>query len=326
MKHISILIPQEAVMAGIVDARTLFTGANEFLIVAGKERLFQVDLVGITKSVSFNDGLYTVRTDALIGNVKKTDLVIIPPIGGNLNNTIRANKKHLHWIREQYENGAEVASLCTGAFLLAATGLLNGLECSSHWITGPEFREMFPEVTLVDGRVVTEQKGLYSSGGATSYWSLLLHLLEKYAGREVTITAAKVYALDIDRKSQSPFVMFEGQKKHADEPVKEAQVFIEKNITEKISVEELAMKVAIGTRHFERRFKKATNNTPIEYIQRVRIEAAKKQLENSSKNVSEVMWEVGYADPKAFRVVFKKITGMSPVEYRGKYNKEAAAY
>jgi transcriptional regulator GlxA family with amidase domain len=214
--------------------------------------------------------------------------------------------------------------LCIGAFLLAATGLLNGKECSSHWRYFNEFREMFPEVTLVDGRIVTEQQGLYSSGGATSYWNMLLHLIEKHAGREMAIMAAKVYALEIDRKTQSPFIMFNGQKKHEDEPIKQAQEFIEKNITERISVEELAIRYAIGKRHFIRRFKKATNNTPIEYIQRVKIEAAKKQLENSHKNVNEVMYDVGYSDVKAFRTVFKKITGLSPIEYRNKYNKEGA--
>jgi transcriptional regulator GlxA family with amidase domain len=200
---------------------------------------------------------------------------------------------------------------------------LNGKECSSHWLTANEFREMFPEVTLVDGRIVTEQQGLYSSGGASSYWNLLLHLVEKHAGREMAIMAAKVYALEIDRKTQSPFIMFNGQKKHEDEPIKQAQEFIEKNVTERISVEELAVQFAIGKRHFIRRFKKATNNTPIEYIQRVKIEAAKKQLENSRKNVNEVMYDVGYSDIKAFRTVFKKITGLSPIEYRHKYNKEA---
>jgi transcriptional regulator GlxA family with amidase domain len=234
------------------------------------------------------------------------------------------NQDFIPWIIEQYRQQAEVASLCVGAFLLASTGLLNGKECSSHWKTAEDFREMFPEVTLVDGRIVTEQQGLYSSGGATSYWSLLLHLVEKHAGREIAIVAAKVFALEIDRKSQSPFVMFNGQKKHEDNPIKLAQEYIENNVAEKISVEELSSKYAIGKRHFGRRFKKATNNTPVEYIQRVKIEAAKKQFETSEKNVNEVMYDVGYADAKAFRTTFKKITGLSPVDYRNKYNKDAA--
>ena len=177
--------------------------------------------------------------------------------------------------------------------------------------------------TLVDSRIVTEQQGLYSSGGATSYWNLLLYIVEKYAGREIAITASKVFALEIDRKSQSPFIMFNGQKKHEDEPIKQAQEYIENNVSERILVEDLALKYAIGRRHFERRFKKATNNTPVEYMQRVKIEAAKKKLESSRMNVNEVMYDAGYSDTKAFRTVFKKLTGLSPIEYRNKYNKES---
>ena len=324
MKHVSILVPVEAVMPSIVDPRTLLAGVNEFLAAVGHEPAFNVQFVGLTKDVKLSQGLFSVHVDVLMQDVKKTDLVIIPAVSGDLKRAIELNKDFLPWIRRQFENGAEVASLCVGAFLLASTGLLNGKECSSHWKTANEFREMFPEVTLVDGRIVTEQQGLYSSGGATSYWNLLLYLVEKYAGREMAIIAAKVYALEIDRKSQSPFIMFTGQKQHEDEPIRQAQEFIEKNVTEKISVEELAVRYAIGRRHFERRFKKATNNTPVEYIQRVKIEAAKKHLESSRKNVNEVMYDVGYSDTKAFRTIFKKITGLSPIEYRNKYNKEAA--
>lgn len=322
MKHVSILIPHDAVMASIADPRIIFTGVNQFLEAAGKPPAFKVQLVGLTREVELHNGIFTVHADVLIQDVKKTDLVIVPAIGGDLKTAIKKNEGFLPWITNQYHKGAEVASLCIGAFLLASTGLLNGKECSSHWLSANEFREMFPEVTLVDGRIVTEQQGLYSSGGATSYWNLLLHLIEKYAGREMAVMAAKVYALEIDRKTQSPFIMFNGQKKHEDEPIKQAQEFIEKNLAERISVEELAVKYAIGKRHFIRRFKKATNNTPIEYIQRVKIEAAKKQLESSRKNVNEVMYDVGYSDVKAFRTVFKKITGLSPIEYRNKYNKE----
>ena len=324
MKHVSILIPNEAVLCSIVDARTMFTGANEFLEAADKDAVFQVQLIGLTKEMKFNNGLFTINADALIHEIDKTDLVIIPAIGGDIEKTLQMNAEFIPWIVRQYRNGAEVASLCIGAFLLASTGLLNGKECSSHWQTASEFRKMFPEVKLVDGRIVTEQDGLYSSGGATSYWNLLLYLVEKYAGRQVAITASKIYALEIDRKSQSPFIMFRGQKKHEDEPIRQAQEFIESNISEKISVEELAVKYVIGRRHFERRFKKATNNTPAEYIQRVRVEAAKKKFEDTRKNVNEVMYDVGYTDTKAFRTIFKKIAGISPIEYRNKYNKESA--
>ncbi|GGA93260.1 MULTISPECIES: GlxA family transcriptional regulator [Mucilaginibacter] len=324
MKHVAILIPNEAVLASIVDARTIFTGANDFLQSMGRQPVFDVQMVGLSKEVKVHGGMFSVHTDILLSDLQKSDMVIIPAISGDLQNAVNVNRDFVPWIINQYNNGAEIASLCIGSFILASTGLLNGKECSSHWITADAFRNMFPEVKLVDGRIVTEQQGLYSSGGATSYWSLLLLLIEKYAGRDIAIMAAKIYALEIDRKSQSPFAMFTGQKKHEDNPIKQAQEYIENNVTEKISVEDLSSMYAIGRRHFERRFKKATNNTPVEYIQRVKIEAAKKQLESTPKNINEVMYDVGYTDAKAFRTVFKKITGLSPIDYRNKYNKEAA--
>jgi transcriptional regulator GlxA family with amidase domain len=324
MKHISILVPREAVLASVTDPRYMFTAVNDFLIKAGKEPMFEVQLVGLTKEVPFSEGIFTVHTDALLKNIQKTDLIFVPALSGDMKHALQQNAEFIPWIVNQYKKGAEVASLCIGAFMFAATGLLNGKKCSTHWIYANEFREMFPDVTLVDDKIITEEDGLYTSGGANSYWNLLVYLVEKYTNRETAILASKFFAIEIDRKSQSPFIMFSGQKKHEDEPIREAQQYIEANVTEKISVEELAVKFAIGRRHFERRFKKATNNTPVEYIQRVKIEAAKKHLETSRKNVNEVMYEVGYSDTKAFRTIFKKITGLSPIDYKNRYNKNAA--
>ncbi len=322
MKHVSILIPNEAVLASIEDPRYCFTAVNDFLKAEGKDPVFDVELVGLTRDVKLHDGLFTVHVDKTIDEIKSTDLIFIPALFGDMKSALEKNKKFIPWIKKQHEEGAEVASLCIGAFLLASTGLLNGKQCSTHWRSANEFRTMFPEVDLVDDRIITEEHGLYSSGGANSYWNLLLYLVEKNTDRGMAILAAKIFAVEIDRKNQSPFIMFNGQKTHEDEPVKKAQEFIEKNVSERISVEDLAVKFAIGKRHFERRFKKATNNTPVEYIQRVKIEAAKKRLETSMKNVNEVMYEVGYSDTKAFRTIFKRLTGLTPVDYRNKYNRE----
>ncbi|MGB8193579.1 MAG: helix-turn-helix domain-containing protein [Chitinophagaceae bacterium] len=324
MKHISILVPNETVLASVTDPRYMFTAVNDFLKQAGHPPAFIVQLVGLSKEVPLNQGTFTVHTDVLINEVKHTDLIFIPALSGDMKGAIKMNEAFIPWIIKHHRKGAEVASLCIGAFLLASTGLLAGKKCSTHWIYANEFREMFSDIELVDDRIITDEDGLYSSGGASSYWNLLLHLVEKYTNRELAILASKFFAIEIDRKSQSPFIMFTGQKKHEDEPIKEAQEYIEKNVTEKISVEELATRFAIGRRHFERRFKKATNNTPVEYIQRVKIEAAKKQLENSRKNINEVMYEVGYSDNKSFRTIFKKITGLSPIDYKNRYNKRAA--
>jgi transcriptional regulator GlxA family with amidase domain len=172
---------------------------------------------------------------------------------------------------------------------------------------------------------VSEESGIYSSGGANSYWNLLLHLVEKYTDRETAILAAKYFAIDIDRDNQSSFSMFKGQKGHKDDLIIKAQEYIESVIDERISVDELAEMVALGRRSFERRFKQATRNSVLEYIQRVKMEAAKRSFEGSRKNINEVMFEVGYTDNKAFRSTFKKITGLTPLEYRNKYNKLSLA-
>ena len=325
MKKVSILVPESSVMQAIADPQYLFSAANQFLLSAGKSPLFEVELVGVKKQIKLNNGMFSVHTNRLLKEVDKTDLVFIPALFGDMTSAIAKNKTVVPWIVDQYRKGAEVASLCVGAFLLASTGLLNGKKCSTHWGYQSEFREMYPDVEVVEGGIVTEEERIYSSGGAHSYWNLLLYLLEKYTDRETAILASKYFAIDIDRDSQSAFAMFKGQKSHKDKEILKAQEYIEKNIHGKISTDELAKISAIGRRTFERRFKDATNNSVLEYIQRIKIEAAKRQFETSRKNINEVMYDVGYTDTKAFRDLFKKLTGLTPVEYRNKYNKMAVA-
>jgi transcriptional regulator GlxA family with amidase domain len=176
----------------------------------------------------------------------------------------------------------------------------------------------------VTEKIITDENGIYSSGGAFSYLNLILYLIEKFAGREIAVLSAKVFAIELERDNQLSFTIFQGQKGHDDEQIKKAQEFIEKNFQEKITVDQLTSLLAVGRRNFERRFKKATSNTVSEYIQRVKIEAAKLSLESTRENVNDAMYKVGYTDPKAFRVSFKKITGLSPIEYRNKYNRAIA--
>ncbi|WPP50633.1 GlxA family transcriptional regulator [Catalinimonas niigatensis] len=323
MKKVSILVPESAVMEAVADPRYLFTVVNEFLQVSSRPKLFDIELVGQTREVKFLDGIYSVYTDKVLDEVSETDLIVIPALFGDMKNAVVQNKAAIPWITQHYKNGAEVASLCVGAFLLASTGILNGKKCSTHWAYTNEFRCMFPEVEIVDGSIITEINGIYSSGGANSYWNLLLYMVEKYTDRDTAILAAKYFAIDIDRENQSAFAIFKGQKDHNDEEVKKAQEYIEANYAEKITIEVLVSLLSLSRRSFERRFKKATNNTIVEYIQRVKIEAAKRNFELSRKNINEVMFDVGYTDTKAFRTVFKKITGLTPIEYRNKYNKEA---
>ncbi len=323
MKNVAILVPESSVMQAIADPQYCFSAVNQFMTLSGRRPLFNVQLVAAKAETKLNGGSYSVHADTLIHETQNIDLIFIPALFGDMSQAIAANQELIPWIVAQHNKGAEVASLCVGAFLLASTGLLNGKKCSTHWGFTSEFREMFPEVDVQDGSIVTEENGIYSSGGANSYWNLLLHLVEKYTDRDTAILTSKYFAIDIDRSSQSAFAMFKGQKDHNDDAVKKAQEYIEKNVESRITVDELADKAMVGRRSFERRFKQATNNSVLEYIQRVKIEAAKRSFETNRKNINEVMFDVGYTDTKAFRSTFKKITGLTPIEYRNKYNKLA---
>ncbi len=322
MKNIALLIPQgDTSLSNIEATFKMFTKVNEALESAGKPPLFKVYLVGLTREPKTTHA-FTIHPDMGLDNALRADLVIIPAVHGDVKKVLEMNKDFIPWIIKQYKYGAGLVSLCIGAFILASTGLLDGRSCTTHWLAVNEFRSMFPKVKLVPYKIITDEDGIYSSGGAYSSLNLILYLVEKFAGREMAILTAKIFEIEIDRGSQSPFMMFNGQKEHEDQEIIKAQDYIETNYQEKITVDQLAIMLCMGRRNFERRFRKSTSNSVIEYIQRVKIEAAKRSLETSRENVNEVMYKVGYTDTKAFRTTFKKITGLSPIQYRTKYNKE----
>lgn len=324
MKHLTILAPEgQNNLSSIVGPYKIFTRANEYWMGRNKRELFRIEVAGISKEVEFYNGLFSVKPNANILAIKKTDLIIIPSLNHNYEKALKGNKLMIEWIEQQYKHGAAIASICTGAFMLAATGLLDGKNCSTHWAVAENFRARFPKVNLQTDQLITDENGIYTNGGAYSFLNLIIYLIEKYYDRQTAIYCSKVFQIEMDRNSQSPFAIFTGQKLHGDEVVKKAQAYIESKLDEKISIEDLSSRLAVGRRNFDRRFIKATGNTPVEYTQRVKIESAKKALEISRKTINEIMYEVGYSDVKAFREVFRKITGMSPLEYRNRYNREA---
>ncbi|HMF73113.1 MAG TPA: helix-turn-helix domain-containing protein, partial [Flavitalea sp.] len=267
--------------------------------------------------------LLTVKPQANILAITRTNLIIIPSLVHDYQTAMKGNKLLIEWIKQQYKEGAEIASMCTGTFMLASAGLLDGKNCSTHWRATDNFRTLFPKVNLQAEKLITDENGIYTNGGAYSFLNLIIYLVEKYYDRPTAIYCSKIFQVEMDRQSQSAFIIFTGQKLHGDEMVQKAQAYIESKVDEKVSVEDLSSRFAVGRRNFDRRFIKATGNTPVEYSQRVKIESAKKAFETTRKTINEVMYEVGYSDVKAFREVFRKITGMSPLEYRSKYNKEA---
>ncbi|WP_026464656.1 GlxA family transcriptional regulator [Adhaeribacter aquaticus] len=321
--RISVFVPEYGVIEAVTPPFRSFHTANEFLTAFGKKPIFEVEYVGLNEYVPANNGEYTIKTDRLLKDVTETDLLIIPPTFGDTTKGIQANAEAIPYFKQLHQKGSSLASLCIGAFLLAETGLLNGKKCSTHWAHINEFKERYPQVEVEDGAIITEYENIYSSGGASSLWNLILYLIEKFSDRETAVMISKYFALDIGRDSQSQFAIFRGQRNHQDADIHKVQDYVEKHYEDKITIDTLTKLTNAGRRTFERRFKEATNNTPIEYIQRVRIEAAKIFFEASRKNVTEIMFDVGYTDTKAFRDIFKKITGLTPIEYRNKFARVA---
>ncbi|MBN9383015.1 MAG: helix-turn-helix domain-containing protein [Chitinophagaceae bacterium] len=322
MKDLIIVVPDGDIdISSITGSFQILHWANDYWQKMGHRPVIRLRLAGVETELKLNFGFFSIHPLS-INEIDKADLLIIPSLSSDYDAVIRKNKELTTWIREQYKGGAEIASVCTGTFLLAATGLLDGKSCSTHWDAAGILQQQFPKIQVHTEILTTAGRGIYTNGGGFSFLNMALFLVEKFFDRQTAILCSKMFQIDIDRTSQSPFAIFQVQKNHGDEMVSQAQTFIEENLSEKISFEELASKLATSRRNFDRRFTKATGNTPVEYLQRVKVEVAKSALEKGRKTIFEVMSEVGYSDDKAFREVFKKITGVSPFDYRAKYNKE----
>lgn len=320
-KHVSILALKNANYASIVDARAVFEKANALYKDIHHRDYFVIQIIAEDSEITIERGLVTIKPNATIADYVDCDLIIIPALRGDLLSSNHLNRYFVDWIIKKYKQNCEIASLCTGAFLLAFTGLLKNKKCTTHWSYANEFRFYYPDITLVDEKMIVEHNGLYSSGGSNAYWNLLLFLVEKYIDREMAIRVAKHFVVDLDRITQTPFIVFNGLRNHEDHEILEAQNFIESNYKRRITVESLAEEFHLTRRTFERRFKKATHCTVLEYLQKVRIEASKKALEAGRKPVDEIMTDVGYADSQTFRELFKEVTGLTPLQYRDRYSK-----
>ncbi|HET6528712.1 MAG TPA: helix-turn-helix domain-containing protein [Balneolaceae bacterium] len=321
MKKISLLVYEDAVLSAISGPLDILITTNQFLKEMGGQAAFQLELVSEKlKNIQLHQPAQFICHKTL-PEVEETDLVIAPAFNGEANVVLEKNRALVEWIKTMHGRGAEIASLCFGSYFLGEAGLLAGKSCTSHWMTVDNMQQKYPEAKVLPDVVITDQEGIYTSGGAFSSLNLILYLVEKFCGREVGIQISKTFSIDMDRVSQAHFAVFQGQRGHEDEEIIKAQTFIEQNYHDEISVEQVAEQSHMSKRNFIRRFKKATQNTPLQYLQRVKVEAAKKSLEKGGQSISSLMYDVGYNDAKTFRTVFKRITGLTPQDYRSKYSR-----
>jgi transcriptional regulator GlxA family with amidase domain len=258
--------------------------------------------------------------DGSIREVASTDLIIVSSIL-NIDKTMKYQGEVVDWLNHHYRSGTHIATICTGAFVLAETGLLDGKTATTHWGAADEFRRRYPRIDLKPERLITDEGDLFCSGGMNAGTDLSLYLVEKYCGHEVALQSSKALISDMGRTLQSPYAIFQFQKDHNDLQILAVQKLIEENFDQDYPYKKLASKFGMSRRTFERRFKAATGDTPLVYLQRVRVEAAKRLLESQKLSFDEITYQVGYEDSSTFRKIFLKQTGLRPKEYRRRFQK-----
>ncbi len=281
---------------------------------------FRVALVGLdTQPVVCPNGV-TLQPHLTVRNCKKPDVVLIPSVDEDVARSVPANRAFVPWLKTCHDRGSILGSLCTGAFMLAETGLLDGEEATTHWFFAPAFKRRYPRVKLQVEKMILDRGQIITSGAGTSFLNLALYLVEKYCGHEVATLSAKLMLIDPGRLSQLPYAEFSGSRAHRDSAVLKAQSIIERDFARPISTDEIAHSSGLSVRSLNRRFKVATGHTPGTYLQRVRIEAAKRLLEREKQSVDEIRYAVGYEDARAFRRLFYRHTDLTPRAYRLKFS------
>jgi transcriptional regulator GlxA family with amidase domain len=325
MMKIGILVLEDCTAMAMIGPMEILNKAGQYYNIMNKitesKSFFDVRLISLGSKMVNTANNYPIYCHNTINDVGELDLILIPGLDGNIEYQLKLNYTYVDWILQEYLKGTEIASICTGAFILAETGILNGKNATTHWAAAEYFKKKYPQINLLPQEIIVDEGNMYTSGGATSFHNLMIYIIEKFCGKEIANYTAKMLLIDINKEPQNSYAIFSTQKQHSDKEILFSQKYIEDNYQKNISLENISSEVAISKRSFMRRFKNATGNTPIEYIQRVRVEAVKKALETSQKSIGEIVNNVGYEDMTTFRKLFKRITGISPNEYRKKYTR-----
>ncbi|MBN2803432.1 MAG: helix-turn-helix domain-containing protein [Deltaproteobacteria bacterium] len=321
MKKVTILAFESTPLSALAFPIDIFNSAGTWwnkIFGESPNPQFEVKTVTLDgKPVRCNKSII-IEPDAPFYESPLPDLLIVSPVT-DFKSLVFKDKFFLKTLKKYHGNGVHLASICTGSFILASTGLLDYKKATTHWGSGKLFSKRFPKVDLRIDQTVTDEQTLFCSGGANSGSDLVLYLIKKYCGAEIAYRTARTLVLDPARSSQAPYEVFNFDKGHGDIEIASAQQWLEQNYQRSVMVESMASEVALSRRTFERRFKKATGESPIKYLQRIRIESAKLHLESSNEPFEQITFNVGYEDPSTFRKIFQKNTGLSPGSYRDKF-------
>lgn len=326
MKSVTVLAMQNTMAATVTSPMDVFYQAGvmwNFFYGKAVTPYFDVRLVTSNgKPFRCLNGVQLVP-DGSTQDVAETDLIVVSSIL-DIDKVLRRQGEVIDWLKTMYRKGAHIATICSGVFVLAETGLLDGKSATTHWGFAEQFKQRYPRVALKLDRLITDEGDLFCSGGYNAGIDLSLYLVEKYCGHEVALQSSKSMISDIGRTTQAPYCMYQFRKDHNDDQILPIQEWIENNFDKTFDYDSLARRSGMSRRTMERRFKHATGETPLTYQQNIRVEVAKRLLENESRSFDEITYHVGYEDSSTFRKVFSKQTGLVPTAYRKKFQRVPA--
>lgn len=324
MITISMLVYKDTFGSAIFPTIDLINSVNDFMLASTGKSFFNLRLIGYKTQMVKINAHTAIRCEQTIKEPPISHIILLPAVKESFLDVMDLNYYDAlgDWLHEAYQKGSKICSMCLGSIILAHTGLLNGLPCTTHWIGNELMRVRFPSVRMETSKTITKKNNIYTSGGAFSSLQLIFLFIEEYCSKKVALHFSKILGIEYPIKLQNRFFIFKQQKAHQDNEIKQIQEFMEAHFYQKIAIQDLAPQVNMSERNFIRRFKKATGNTPIAYLQKIRIEAAKKAFEEGNTNVSNIMYKCGYEDIKSFRVLFKKLTGFTPSAYSKKFQVE----
>lgn len=327
MAKISFLVDEGCIFSGIsglIDSLHIASLMNDSQANQGDSTLFETELVSCSGKPVKVSGGFQVTADKSFDEYERTDMIVIPPFLPNVDILNNVSNDLLNWITERYNQGISIATLCTGTFVLAETGLLDNRLATTNWLYARMFCRRFPKVRLKPDRILTRDKGLICSGNMSAFYHLGLYIIGNFGTDDLASRCAKLFLVDPSRISQASYAIFNVNTSHGDPGILKAQEWMEDHLSETIVMEKLAKHVGISPRHFIRRFKKATGESPLSYLQQLRIETAKTILENQpDKTVASITQAVGYENTSTFCKLFKKLTDLSPREYRDKFSRQS---
>lgn len=318
---IAILALDGAVYSSIVGPMDVFSVANALRETDGQPAFARVRVLKVDRRQPLSFNRIKIHTHGRIDIDDRFDVIIVPAMMQASEQLVQPGPPQLvDWLRRQHARGACLSSVCAGSFLLARTGLLDGRNATTHWNLADRFQEGFPRIRLQPQKMLIDEHDMITAGGVTAFFDLALHLVRRFGSSELAAGCSKFLLIDPRRSSQSPYQAGQFRKSHADHAVLALQEFLEHHFGDHLTLEQMGRVAGLEQRTLLRRFRKATGDSPVLYLQRIRIEAARRHLELSQDSIEEIAWKVGYEDASSFSRLFRKITGMSPGGYRKKFS------